>query len=55
MVVAEPAVAGERPAPCQCLKLELSVIPAQAEIQIAPLDSRLRGNDEPENHEMTSR
>jgi len=33
------------------LKLVLSVIPAQAGIQIAALDSRLRGNDEPENQE----
>ena len=30
---------------CQNLKLGLSVIPAQAGIQIAALDSRLRGND----------
>jgi hypothetical protein len=30
---------------CQDFKLGLFVIPAQAGIQIAPLDSRLRGND----------
>jgi hypothetical protein len=30
---------------CQDLKLWLLVIPAQAGIQIAALDSRLRGND----------
>ena len=38
---------------CQNLKLGLSVIPAQAGIQIAALDSPLRGNDEPENQELT--
>ena len=30
---------------CQSLKLGFTVIPAQAGIQIAALDSRLRGND----------
>jgi len=37
------------------LKLGLSVIPAQAGIQIAALDSRLRGKDEPEDHALTRR
>ena len=35
------------------LKLELSVIPAQAGIQFPRLVSRLRGNDEPENRSLT--
>ena len=47
--------------PCHGLKLELSVIPAEAGIQIAVMDSRprlresrtLRGKDESENQELT--
>jgi hypothetical protein len=35
------------------LKLGLSVIPAQAGIQCRDLDFRLRGNDEPENEDLT--
>ena len=39
--------------PRQNLKLGLCVIPAQAGIQTGALDSRLRGNDEPQTSKLT--
>ena len=50
---AEPGIAINTLVLCQNSKLGLCVIPAQAGIQCPMLDSRLRGNDEPQDQRLT--